>query len=85
MGEVVRLDQFRTQQINEPAADSSDSLIPVEFAVGKSDRCGTARTPLPEYGIRQVISQKLAAHPGADLKLIGVRDAIWLNKKISGA
>ncbi|GAB5498944.1 MAG: hypothetical protein PsegKO_12550 [Pseudohongiellaceae bacterium] len=81
MGEVVRLDQFRTQQINEFAADSSDSLIPVEFAVGKSDRQDCLDT-IAEYGIRQVISQKLAAHPGADLKLIGVRDAIWLNKKI---
>jgi len=81
MGEVVRLDQFRAQQFTEFAAEITDSLIPVEFAVGERDR-RSCLDKLADYGIRGVVSQSLSAHPGADLQLIGVRDAIWLNKKI---
>ena len=81
MGDVVRLDQFRTQQFTEFAEEISDSLIPVEFAAGQQDR-QACLDMIAAYGIRHVITQHLAAHPGAELKLISVRDAIWLNKKI---
>lgn len=81
MGEVVRLDQFREQQFTEFAAEISDSLIPVEFAVGAQDRQACLEM-IADYGIHRVFTQQLAAHPGAELKLISVGDAIWLNKKI---
>mgnify|MGYP001555539745 CR=1 FL=1 len=81
MGEVVRLDRFRTQQFSEFAAEISDSLIPIEFAVGDQDRLACL-DKLSAYGIRSVIRHRLSAHPDTELHFIGVRDAIWLNKKI---
>ena len=81
MGEVVRLDRFRTPQFSEFAAEISDSLIPVEFAVGEQDRLACLNK-LAEYGIREVITHRLSAHPDTELHFVGVRDAIWLNKKI---
>lgn len=81
MGDVVRLDRFRAQQFSEFAAEISDSLIPIEFAVGEPDRLACLDR-LAAYGIRGVIRQRLNAHPETELLFIGVRDAIWLNKKI---
>lgn len=81
MGEVVRLDSYRGQSFDDFAEEVSDSLIPVEFAVGLQDR-QACLDKIADYGIRRVHTHRVNEEPEAVLYMIGVQDAIWLNKKI---
>ena len=81
MGEVVRLDSYRNRKFETYAEEINDSMVPVEFAVGFSDR-EVCLAKIREYGIRNIVSHQLTEQPQTVFHLIGVRDAIWLNKKI---
>ena len=81
MGDVVSLDSYRNRRFDSYAEEINDSMVPVEFAVGFSDR-DVCLAKIKEYGIRNIVSHQLTEQPESVLHLIGVRDAIWLNKKI---
>lgn len=81
MGEVVSLDKYRSQRFNSYVEEINDSMVPVEFAVGFSDR-ETCLEKVRSYGIRDINTHQVKDQPDTVLHLIGVRDAIWLNKKI---
>lgn len=81
MGEVVSLDRYRNQRFDNYTEEMSDSMVPVEFAVGFSDR-STCLEKIEQYGIRDITAYRLTEQPNTVLHLIGVCDAIWLNKKI---
>ncbi len=81
MGNVVRLDEYRSQPFEDFQEEINDSMIPVEFAVGAADR-DACLAKLQDYGIRRVRKQRVNVEPEATLYMMGVRDAIWLNKKI---
>lgn len=81
MGEVVRLDNYRNQPFEEFAEEISDSQVPVEFAVGLSDR-DACLAKLAEYGIHRISAHRVKSAPHAVLFMVGVRDAIWMNKRI---
>ncbi len=81
MGEVVSLERYRSQRFDSYVEELNDSMVPVEFAVGFSDR-DTCLEKIEAYGIRNITTHQLTEQPSTFLHLIGVRDAIWLNKKI---
>ncbi|MEX2468925.1 MAG: hypothetical protein WD396_04140 [Pseudohongiellaceae bacterium] len=81
MGEVVKLNDYRRQSAPPLDEEVTDSLIPVEFAVGLHDR-ESCLQKIDEYGVRDVEVYRLSVEHDARLYLIGVKDAIWLNKKI---
>ena len=80
MGEVVQLSDFRKTQ-NQLAGDLTDSLVPIEFAVGFSDR-DQSLSKIADYGIRAIHIRMVNDEPDTLLYMMGVKDAIWLNKKI---
>lgn len=81
MGEVVSLESYRSQRFDRYIEEINDSLVPVEFAVGFSDR-DLCLEKVRAYGIRDINAHQVKDQPETVLHLIGVRDAIWLNKKI---
>ena len=81
MGEVVSLDSYRSQRFDSYVEEINDSMVPVEFAVGFSDR-EACLEKVRSYGIRDINAHQVNDQPDTVLYLIGVRDAIWLNKKI---
>lgn len=81
MGEVVQLNDYRYDASTLEVFEVEDSLVPVEFAVVFGDR-QKCLDKIAEYGVRDVQVNRLSAEPSAFVHLIGVKDAIWLNKKI---
>ena len=81
MSNVVDLNDFR----KKPASASSDAirvgLIPIEFAMGIGDR-ERCLEKMAKYGVSSVHVRTVNDEPGARLYLIGVADAISLNKEI---
>ena len=69
----------------KPANASSDAirdgLIPIEFAMGIGDR-ELCLERMAKYGVSSVHVRTVNDEPGARLYLIGVADAISLNKEI---
>lgn len=81
MGEVVKLSDYRCQSAPLLDEEITDSLIPVEFGVGLPDR-ERCLQKIDEYGVRDIEVYRLSSEHDARLYLMGVKDAIWLNKKI---
>jgi|GEM_PF-386766 len=85
MGKVISLDSYRSQKFgnsfDQYIEPINDSLVPVEFAVAYPNR-DTCLEKIQEYGIRNITAHQVTDQPQTVLHLIGVRDAIWLNKKI---
>jgi hypothetical protein len=81
MGEVVKLNDYRKQQQPQPEELVRDSLVPIEFAVGCGDRT-ECLSKIAQYGVRAIHIRMVNEEPDALVYLMGVRDAIWLNKKI---
>ena len=84
MGEVVQLSEFRRapdKQVSQVAPAASDGLIPIEFAVGFSER-EQCLQKIAQYGVRAIHVRSVHNRPEALLYFIAVEDAIWLNKKI---
>lgn len=81
MGDVVQLSDYQKAFNNESADALRDGLIPVEFALGDKDR-ESCLAKISEYGVHSIHVRMVNAKPDAFLYLIGVRDAIYINKKI---
>ena len=82
MGDVVQLSDYRKQSAVAPSKTAiEDSLVPIEFAVGLSDRTACLQI-LAEYGIHNIQIRRVNEEPDALLYLMGVKDAIQLNKEI---
>lgn len=81
MGEVVQFSDYQAAQKKNANDSMKDSMIPIEFAVGSNDR-NECLSKIAEYGIRAIHIRMLNDEPDALLYLIGVKDAIWLNKKV---
>ena len=81
MGEVVRLSDYQ-RDINSDSREAlRDGLVPIEFAIGFAarDKC---LSKIADYGVRSIHVRMVNEETDAYLYLIGVRDAIWINKKI---
>ena len=81
MGQVVKLSDYRAERFGNSADSLSDSLVPIEFAIGFSDRNDCLKK-IAEYGVRAVHIRSVNDEPDALLYLMGVKDAIWINKRI---
>ena len=82
MGDVVQLSEYRKAATESEQLDSiQDSLVPIEFAVGLSSR-EKCLSKIAEYGVQALHIRRVNDEPEALLYLMGVKDAIWLNKKI---
>ncbi len=81
MGDVVNLNDFRKTQ-SELSADIADSgLVPLEFATGITDR-RACFDKLAKYSIDTVHVRTAGSQSNSLIYLIGVKNAIRLNKLI---
>ena len=82
MGDVIQLSEYRKATAARNDIESvDDSLVPIEFAVGLSSR-DKCLGKIAEYGVQALHIRRVTDEPEALLYLMGVKDAIWLNKKI---
>ena len=82
MTKVVKLSDYRKSDTDADEFDAiQDSLVPIEFAVGFSTR-EKCLSKIAEYGVQALHIRRVNDEPEALLYLMGVKDAIWLNKKI---
>lgn len=81
MGEVVRFSDYQKQGSKESVEAFRDGLVPIEFALGLSDR-ERCLAKIAEFGVRSIHVRLVDDKPDAFLYLIGIRDAIWINKQI---
>jgi len=81
MGEVVQLSDYRNSAIDESVDTCVDSLVPIEFAVGSNDRKACI-AKVAEYGVGPIHIRIFNEEKGSLLYLVGVNDAICLNKRI---
>ena len=81
MGQVVRFSDYQ-KAVNRVSADAMrDGLVPIEFALGFSSR-EQCLAKISEFGVHSVHVRMVNDKPDAFLYLIGIRDAILINKKI---
>jgi hypothetical protein len=81
MSKVVNIDNYRRKLANESSNAIRDGLIPIEFAIGIGDR-EVCLDKMATYGVSSIYVRTINGEPGSHLYLIGVSDAILLNKKI---
>ena len=82
MRNVVNMKDYRTKLARESSDAIRDGLITIEFAIGINNR-EQCLDKMSTYGVSSSIHvRSVNDEPGALLYLIGVGDAILLNKKI---
>lgn len=81
MGEVVRLKDFQNRAALHAEPEVNDSMVPIEFAVGFSER-NLCIAKLAEYGVGGIQVRMIKSEPDALVYLISVKEALGLNKKI---
>ena len=81
MSNVVNLKDFRKKTASASSDAIRDGLIPIELAIGIGgrERC---LDQMAKYGVSSVHVRTVNDEPEARLYLIGVADAISLNKEI---
>lgn len=81
MGEVVRLEGFRSKSDRQLGPAVTDGMVPIEFGVGLSER-HLCIAKLAEYGLGGIQVRKLNNSPEALVYMVSINDALQLNKKI---
>lgn len=81
MGEVVKLKDYQNRAVSRAGRTVSDSMVPIEFAVGLAER-DLCLAKLAEYAVGAIEVRVIKNEPGALVYLISVKDALGLNKKI---
>lgn len=81
MSNVINMSDYRKKLATESSEAMRDGLIPIEFAIGINDRAACLEK-VTKYGVSSIHVRMVNDEPGALLYLIGVGEAIWLNKKI---
>lgn len=81
MSNVVNMSDYRKKIASQSSDAIRDGLIPIEFAIGINDR-ELCLEKMGTYGVSSIHVRSVNDEPGALLYLIGVGDAILLNKKI---
>lgn len=80
MGQLIQLSDYQKSG-TVANVQSEDSLIPIEFAVGESDR-QKCISRISKYGSCAIHIRMVSEKPEALLYLIRVSDAIWFNKQV---
>jgi len=81
MNNVVNMKDYRKQIASKSSDAIRDGLIPIEFAMGINNR-EQCLDKMSTYGVSSIHVRSVNNDPEALLYLIGVGDAILLNKKI---
>jgi len=81
MNNVVNMKDYRKQIASKSSDAIRDGLIPIEFAIGINNR-EQCLDKMSIYGVSSIHVRSVNNDPEALLYLIGVGDAILLNKKI---
>ena len=81
MSNVINMSDYRNKLASKSSEAMRDGLIPIEFAMGINNRA-QCLDKLKEYNVSSIHVRLVNDEPGVLLYLIGVSDAIWLNKKI---
>jgi len=81
MSNVVNMNDYRKKIASQSSDAIRDGLIPIEFAIGINDR-ELCLDKMATYGVSSIHVRSVNDEPGALLYLIGVGDAILLNKQI---
>ena len=81
MKNVVKMKDYRKNIANQSSDAIREGLIPIEFAIGiiNRDQC---LDKMSTYGMSSIHVRSVNDDPAVLLYLIGVGDAILLNKKI---
>jgi len=81
MNTVVNMKDYRKKIASESSDAIRDGLIPIEFAIGIDNR-ELCLDKMSTYGVSSIHVRSVNDDPATLLYLIGVGDAILLNKKI---
>ena len=81
MSNVINMKDYLKKIANESSDAIRDGLIPIEFAIGINNR-EQCLDRISTYGVSSIHVRSVNDDPGALLYLIGVGDAILLNKQI---
>ena len=81
MSNVINMSDYRQKLATESSEAIRDGLIPIEFAMGINDRA-ECLDKITKYGVGSIHVRMMNDDPNALLYLIGVGEAICLNKRI---
>jgi len=81
MSKVVNLSDYRSNVAVESSNAMRDGLIPIEFALGINNR-EECLDKITEYELGSIHVRLVNDEPGTLLYLIGIGEAIRINKKI---
>ena len=80
MGVVVQLNDYRGQ-VTKAVKSAANSFVPIEFAVGDSDRERCLKK-LADHGLESIHVRRLKNDPDSLIHLLSVQDAQRLNMRI---
>ncbi len=81
MSNVVYMNEYRKNLASQSSEAIRDGLIPIEFAMGINDRA-LCLDKMAQYEVSSIHVRSVNGELGALLYLIGIGDAIALNKQI---
>lgn len=79
MGQVIQFNNH--QKDSGTAAQSRDSFVPIEFAVGVNDR-DACIARIAKYGMCAIHIRRIRDEQDALVYLVRISDAIWFNRQI---
>jgi hypothetical protein len=80
MGQLIQFSDYQNTDI-AASVRAMDSLIPIEFGIGESDR-QKCISRMASYGSFAIQIRMINDRPEALLYLMRVSDAIWFNKQV---
>ncbi|MCG8413696.1 MAG: hypothetical protein MI746_05695 [Pseudomonadales bacterium] len=81
MSNVIQLSEYRQRVKNISSEAMRDGLVPLEVALAEADteKC---LQKLSKYGLSSVHVRSVKDYPSRDIYFVGLKEAIWVNKKI---
>lgn len=81
MSNVIQLNEYRQRVKNISSEAMRDGLVPLEVALAEADT-DKCLQKLSKYGLSSVHVRSVKDYPSRDIYFIGLKEAIWVNKKI---
>lgn len=81
MSNVIQLSEYRQRVKNISSEAMRDGLVPLEVALAEADT-DKCLQKLSKYGLSSVHVRSVKDYPSRDIYFIGLKEAIWVNKKI---
>ncbi|CAE7874979.1 unnamed protein product [Symbiodinium microadriaticum] len=81
MTKVIDLSEYRKRVKNISSEAMRDGLVPLEVALAEADT-DKCLQKLSKYGLSSVHVRSVKDYPSRDIYFMGLKEAIWVNKKI---